>query len=555
MDSRTGDRMRVGRRIVHWVAGLALLWVTLAASAQAAEPPRLVLQITVDQLRGDMLARYRDRFGEGGFRRLMDHGLWYANAHYSAGNTFTASGHAVLTTGADTPEHGMVANEWFDRTSGKVMYATADAVSPVLGEPVRPGAGLSPRNLTASTFGDELVAASAGRSRAYSVAGKDRSAIIPGGHRGKALWFSELTGGFVSSRYYWDALPSWVEAWNAGRPVDAYAGRAWTLLRPPESYRFSESAYGRPPAALGPSFPHLLPAAGEPTFLSALRFTPWLDAHTAAFARELIRREKLGRGSAPDYLAISFSGTDYIGHAFGPDSREYEDQLLRLDGVLAQLFAAADASAGRHRVLLVLSADHGADDIPEAARDKGYEAGRHDPDALRRFANAALRARFGVDADLVQAFVPPGFYLDRARMAELGLDPAAVEAALGAALRDVPGIAYAFARSDLLAGRIGRTPLLDRVARSFHPTRSGDVMIVQSPFWYLYPQAQTFAAMHGSPYSYDTHVPVILAGAGIPPRKVYRRVDPASLAPTLAVMLEVKSPSGAHAEVLTEALP
>ena len=171
------------------LAGWAL-WLSIALTSAGAEPPRVVLQITVDQLRGDMLARYRDRFGPGGFRRLLDEGTVFTNAHYGTGNTFTAAGHAVLVTGADTPEHGMVANDWWDRETGKTIYCTADSAHQLLGEPTKAGAGTSPLNLTSTTLGDELVGATNGRSRAFAVAGKDRSAIIPGGHRGKVFWWS-----------------------------------------------------------------------------------------------------------------------------------------------------------------------------------------------------------------------------------------------------------------------------------------------------------------------------------------------------------------------------
>ncbi len=524
----------------------------------AAENPRLVLQITVDQLRGDLLPRYHARFGNGGFRRLLEQGIYYANAHYDAGNTFTSSGHAVLATGAATAEHGIVANEWWDRKSGRILYCTADPEHPIVGEADNTGAGMSPANLTSTTFGDELVLGSGSRSRAFAIAGKDRSAIIPGGHLGKAYWFSEVSGGFVTSTYYTPALPGWVQRWNDGKYWTRYRSLNWTPLYEVSSYRYAakfENLYARPNPTLGRIFPHPLIAKSDALFFTALRFTPFLDEYTAAFAEKLIQEENVGHGQGTDYLSISFSATDYIGHAWGPNSVESEDNLLHLDRTLAELFAFIDRTVGLEHTLIVLSADHGVDDIPEDKRGLGYAAGRIYPDKLKDLANGYLKKRFAVEENLVAAFVPPGFYFDQARIAALRLESAAVEEALAQALRAVPGIAGAFTRSDLLAGRIGHTPILDKMQRAFHPTRSGDVVVLQSQFWYMYPDADAFAAMHGSPYESDTFVPILWLGHGLKPKISRKPVSPAEIAPTLAAALGIKSPSGCtQPELLMEVL-
>jgi predicted AlkP superfamily pyrophosphatase or phosphodiesterase len=530
-----------------WVfVGLFLL-LGLAWSARAAPPPRLVLQLTVDQLRGDQLLRYREKFGPGGFRLLLDRGRYFANAHYETSNTLTASGHAVLVTGADTAEHGIVANDWWDRATGQPVYCTADARYPVFGDPAKPGAGMSPHRLTSSTVGDELVLAGAGRSRAFAVAGKDRSAILPAGHLGIALWFSDKTGAFTSSSFYFPALPAWVDAWNAPKPADRYRRLDWRPLREPTTYRFFANAanpLARPDPVLGRAFPHPLLAKSDALFFKALLVTPFLDELTAALATELLDREKLGQRDATDYLSISFSGNDYIGHAYGPDSMEAEDSLLRLDATLAALFTHLERTVGLARTVIVLSADHGVDDIPEAHRTRGRSADRFFPEKIRAAANAALRSHFGVADDLVAAFMPPGLYLDAKKLSALKLDPVAVEAALAAHLRSAPGVAHALTRTDLLAGRVPRSALLDRVQRGFHPSRSGDVVIVQQPFWYMYSDAEGYAAMHGSPYAYDTFVPVIVLAPGVAAGLSHAAVSPAQIAPTLAALLEISPPSG-----------
>jgi hypothetical protein len=249
---------------------------------------------------------------------------------------------------------------------------------------------------------------------------------------------------------------------------------------------------------------------------------------------------------------VSLSGFDYVGHAYGPSSFESADALLRLDGWLAGFLAFVDEQVGAGHTLVVLAADHGVDEIPEARRAAGYDAGRFYPDAIFAQVNRALDKRFGVTGDLVAAFVPPGLYLDRTRIAALKLDAAAVETALAEEMSAVPGVAFALTRTDLLAGRVPQTELMKRMQRAFHPQRSGDVVIVQQQFWYLYPDAECCAAMHGSPYSYDTFVPVIFAGAGIGPATVRRPVEPASIAPTIAALLGIDPPSGASAPVLDE---
>jgi predicted AlkP superfamily pyrophosphatase or phosphodiesterase len=526
------------------LAALLLALGVFVTATHAAEPPRLVLQITVDQLRGDMLPRFRDRFGAGGFKRLMEQGAWYANAHYGTGNTFTASGHAVLVTGADTAEHGIVANSWFDRALGRRISCTFDSEH-----------GASPRNLGSTTVADELVVASGGQSRAFAVAGKDRSAIIPAGRRGTAYWYDDKTGLFGHSSWYGAAPPAWVKAWNDAHPAAAYRGREWTPLEASRrgfTPRMTANEHARPTPAIGRTFPHKLPDLADRGLFEALPELPVFDEYTLAFVRELMLRENLGRGPATDYLSVSLSQLDYTGHGFGPNSLEYADSLLRLDTTLAGFLAFVDDRVGAGRSLIVLSADHGVDEIPEVRSSERFDAGRFYPDKLREQMNRAMATRFGVTADLVAGFVPPGLYLDRGRIAALKLDFVAVEAALATEMRTVSGVAHALTRSDLLAGRLPDTALMRRMQRAFHPERSGDVVIVQKQFWYLYSEAECCGAMHGSPYSYDTHVPVIFTGAGIAPAAITRAVEPASVAPTIAALLGIEMPSGSSAPVLDE---
>ena len=545
---------------------LALTVLALAVPALAASPaPRLILQITVDQLRGDLPGRYRDRLGEGGFRYLLENGTWYANAHYQHANTETAVGHATLATGADPSRHGMVANDWIDPDTGAFIYNTEDDRHHLIGNEPKAHEGVSPRNLLVSTFGDELVVYNGGRSRVFSVSVKDRGAIIPGGHAGKAFWFSKSTGEFVTSTYYYDEYPQWVKQWNAAKPADAYRSKSWDLLNERSSYVFGQMD-DRPFEAdfkpLGRTFPHSL-GGDTKYFYLLLTLTPVGDALTLDFAKALIEKEKLGQKDAIDYLQISFSSTDYIGHLFGPSSLETEDNILRLDRTLADLFRFIDEKVGLNQTLIVLSADHGAPEAPEYMAALGLSTGRFAFDWFKTEGplTKALQKRFGRD-DLVAGHSHPYLYLNHTAVAEAGLEVEVVERFVAEELMKIPGIAYAMTRSDLLAGRITESPVQNQIRRSFHPTRSGNIHLVPEHYWFLHSTEEaekmgigSIAAIHGSPWAYDTFVPIFFAGNGVPARIIGRRVAPTDIAPTLAAYLGIKPPSGSVGSVLTEVSP
>ena len=324
-------------------AFLLLIFGTSRAQRNDSAKPKLVLQITVDQLRGDLPTRYLDRLGKGGFRYLLEQGTHYTNAHYRHANTETAVGHATLFTGADPARHGLVGNNWIDQSTGELVYNTEDDRHHLIGKSPKPHKGVSPRNLLASTIGDELVVANAGRSRVFSVSVKDRGAIIPGGHAGKAFWYSKSSGKFVTSTYYYDEYPQWVNKWNEAKPADQYRGKAWKLLHDRSTYlagKMDDRVYEASLPPLGRTFPHQY---GDNKYLYLiLSLTPVGDELTLDFAKTLIENEKVGQGDYVDFMAVSFSSTDYVGHMFGPSSLESEDNVLRLDRVLAELFEFVD---------------------------------------------------------------------------------------------------------------------------------------------------------------------------------------------------------------------
>ncbi len=545
---------------------VALTILSLTALALADSPaPQLILQITVDQLRGDLPGRYRDRLGEGGFRYLLENGTWYANAHYQHANTETAVGHATLATGADPSRHGIVANDWIDPDTGAFVYNTEDDRHHIIGTEPKAHEGVSPRNLLVSTIGDELVVHNGGRSRVFSVSVKDRGAILPGGHAGKAFWFSKSTGSFVTSTYYYEDYPQWVKRWNAAKPADAYRTKSWDLLNDRSTYVFGHMD-NRPYEAdfkpLGRTFPHSL-GGDTKYFYLLLTLTPVGDALTLDFAKALIENEKLGSKDSNDYLQISFSSTDYIGHLFGPSSLETEDNILRLDRTLAELFRFIDKKVGLDKTLIVLSADHGAPEAPEYMAGLGLSTGRFAFDWFKTQGplTQALQKRFG-RTDLIVGHSHPYLYLNPAAVADAGLDVAEVERFVADELMKIPGIAYAMTRSDLLAGRITESPVQNQIRRSFHPTRSGNIHLVPEHYWFLHSTEEaekmgigSIAAIHGSPWAYDTFVPIFIAGNGVPAQKIGRRVAPTDIVATLAVYFGIKPPSGSVGNVLTEVLP
>ncbi|WP_417672101.1 alkaline phosphatase family protein [Roseibium sp.] len=554
--------------------GLAVSGLASTLAVAAEQQPKLVLQITVDQLRGDFLDRNRQHFGDGGFRYLLDSGTVFTNAHHRHANTETIVGHVTLATGTDPAIHGMVANLWFDRKEGAPHYNVQDARYPLVGEggvdqsteldPTQRAAttdGRSPSAILTSTLADEISIGISNGSKVFGVSVKDRGAISMAGHTGTAYWFSKSDASFISSTYYMDDYPAWVREWNAAGHVSAYAGTSWTLADSGESYRFADAddmEWETDFPGFGRAFPHPYgEAEGDRFFTTRLTLGPAGDVLTAEFAKALIDAEDIGSDAVTDYLSVSFSSTDYVGHIFGPSSLETEDNLRHLDRTLAGLLAHVDEKVGLDNTLIVLSADHGAAEVPGYLRSIGIDAHYFDFEAADKGpAIAALKSEFGIAEELIESFSNPYVYLDRDVIAQRGLDFDRVARRVASELADMPGIAFAVSSADLRAGAVASTSISEAVLANFHASRSGDIYIVFEPHWFIGDMdGLTVAGAHGSPWSYDTHVPIILAGPGITAQRVYRRVETVDLAPTVAAYLRIKAPSGTRGRILTEALP
>ena len=550
--------------------------IALSAPALANDPhpaPKLILQITVDQLRGDLPTRYYERLGEGGFRYLWETGVVYRNAHHAHANTETIVGHATLATGAHPSDHGMVGNLWFDREKGAVTYnvedsryrlltAGADVDADAEIDPTQRAAnseGRSPAAILVSTFSDELRSNSGGRSKAIAVSVKDRGAISLAGHAGTAFWFSKAGGEFVTSNYYLDKYPQWVTEWNKKQLPRAYANTRWELMHGQDSYLFGSSddrPWETDVGGFGRVFPHDFGDGGSPYFTTWLTLSPAGDELVLDFAKAALVGENLGKGDNTDFLSVSFSSTDYVGHVFGPSSLEAEDNLLRLDRSLAALLGFVDEQVGLSNTLIVLSADHGGPDSPGYLNSLGIPAGYVDPDSWdRQAAIERIKDRFEIDGELIEKYAHPYLYFSAAVKADRNIDQAALEAAAAEELSKFPGVSVAVSSTALKNGNVPDTWLYRSVLNNFHPKRSGDIYIVFEPNWFINDfDGLTVAATHGSPWTYDTYVPIVFAGAGLGPAIIDRKVQTVDIAPTLSAFLGIKAPSGSQGRALTEVL-
>jgi predicted AlkP superfamily pyrophosphatase or phosphodiesterase len=554
---------------------LGLFWMLVLVPAGVASAansaPALVLQITVDQLRADLLTRNHEHFGEGGFRYLGERGVVYRDAHHAHANTETIVGHTTLATGAQPAVHGMVGNLWRDREARRTVYNVEDSRYRLLTEgadvdqdaeidPTQRAArseGRSPSAILTTTFSDELVAATNGAAKVIGVSVKDRGAISMAGHAGTAYWFSKASGQFVTSSYYLDRYPGWVIAHNAGEPASAYAGQRWSLLQAPETYRFIDSddrPWETAVGAFGRVFPHEYGDGSSPYFTTWLTLSPAGDRLVLDFALAAIEGEGLGRDEVTDYLSVSFSATDYVGHVFGPSSLEAEDNLRHLDRTIADLLANVDRLVGLDRTLIILSADHGGPDAPGYLQSHGIPAGYVDPESWNGAAALErVKRRFSIEDNLIESYSHPYLYLSDAVVSNPAVDRAAIEAALVDELQALDDVALAVASESLRTGKHPDTPLHRAVLNNFHPKRSGDIFLVFEPNRFINDfDGLTVASTHGSPWAYDTHVPVIFAGHGLVPAKVDRRVETVSVAPTLSAYLGIREPSGAAGPVLVE---
>jgi hypothetical protein len=537
--------MRLSRtlRVALLLLG-SLPWSMSTAFASAYNArPKLIVVIVIDQFRGDYLERYRDRFGEGGFRLFLDHGAYFTDCNYDYANTRTAPGHATLFTGTYTSGHGIIANEWWDPQKKKRVTSVEDDTVKIVGlNADRPGPGASPHNLMSDTLGDELKLATGGQSRGFAISLKDRAAVLPAGFSGDgAYWIDPKSGNWITSTYYRPDLPEWVRNFNGSTPSAGRAARYW-----------NREWKDRDGNVLGSTAPRNAKDGSPAGFYEVVGSTPFANEYQLEFAKELVVYEKLGANSATDLLVISLSANDILGHQVGPDSPQMRSMALELDRQLGDFFSFLGRQIGMANVWMALSADHGVAPLPEFAKTLRLPAANLDARALREQINSQLSKKYAKKADYVLDFDYPLAWLNAEAFAGTvgGKDESVAEGDVGEAMKRA-GLTGYFAKSQLARGDIPPTEIGRRYAHSYSPESGWYVIGIPAPFHV----GITKGTDHATPFSYDTHVPLAFYGLAFQPGIYRTHAEPVDLAVTLASLLGINAPALATGRVLTEALP
>lgn len=505
-----------------------LLPALALASAYNARP-KLVVVIIIDQFRGDYPQRYYDDFGPNGFRLLMDHGAYFADCYYDYANLRTAPGHATLLTGAYSNGHGILSNEWWDAQKKGEVTSVEDHSTHLVGAA---GIGASPHNLLASTLGDELKLATQGKARVFGISLKDRAAVLPAGWAGDgAYWIEKNSGAWITSTYYRGQLPAWVQQFNQSKVADKYWNREWKN-------------------SSGQVLSTTTRQAGA-EFFSVVGPTPFANDYELEFARALITNEKLGSGPVTDLLTISLSANDLLGHALGPDSPKMRALAVAMDRQLAGFFDFLGKQFGLDNVWIALSADHGVAPLPGVAQSMRIPASGRDHEQLRKQINDMLTARLspGHPRDYVTDVFYPNAFVSQPAFSSLHLTEAAAEQAVGEALERI-GMRGFYTKAQLARGDVPDTKIGRQYLHSYSPYGGWYVLAVPAPFTI----GDTEGTDHGSPYSYDTHVPLAFYGKPFQAGMYYQHAEPVDLAATLASLLGINAPTAAVGHVLTEAL-
>ena len=526
-------------------------------AAGTEKPVKLAVLLVFDQFRGDYPARWKAQYGPDGLNRFLEQGAWYANAHYPYAVTVTGAGHASLVAGSSPRVHGVIGNNWRDPASGASVYcATTERYQRVPAGKGRGGDG-SPERLMGPTVGDAIRSNAQSGSKIASFSLKDRGAILPGGLKGNIVyWWDSDSGDFVTSTYYRDTVAEWVSAFNAKKPADKWFGTTWNRLRADLDYdklAGPDDVVGEGPGIAkkqGRAFPHPFPSeTGKPdkTYYSALYTSPFSNELLADFALEAVRVEKLGQRDVPDLLCVSFSANDVVGHMWGPDSHEVLDITLRTDALLARFFKELDTLVGKGNYGVVLSADHGVCPLPEVATSKGAKAAKRiDAVKIGQGLVAYLREQFKL-GEKVQPLIgslDENLYLNPKAFGDT--DIAKVREAAATWLRKQDGIGCCYTRGQLESDAPTDDALLRQARLSFHPKSSGDLLVLPGYGCLFGGSASATGTSHGTPYDYDTHVPLLVYGPGIKPGKRDNKVSCLASAAILAQFLKVTPPPAAE---------
>ena len=524
----------------------------LLSQNNSSVKPKLVVGIVVDQMRNDYIYRYWDRFGEGGFKRLINDGFYFKNAHYNYIPTYTGPGHSSIYTGTTPRTHAIIANDWHIKSSAISNYCVSDTGVKSIGCTNKNGK-MSPKNQLSSTIGDELKISTNQIGKVFSIALKDRSSILPAGHAANAaFWYDEITGNFISSSWYIKELPSWVNAFNNKKFPKVYLTKGWQTLYPISSYSNSladNNNYEASPikkAAI--TFPYNYKDFIEKNDFSIIKSNPYGNTITKDLAISCLINESLGKDNIPDLLCISFSSPDYIGHYYGPRSIEAEDIYLRLDKDIEDLLNTLDEQVGKNNYTIFLTADHGGADVPNHLIDSKIPAGYIKEKYLVTEIKKFLQRSFG-DSSIFENNSNEQIFLDARKINQLNLKTAEVESKLADFLITINGISEAFTSSTLKTQSFYKNDYATLLQNGYNHKLSGNVCYIYNPAWMDYSEKGT---THGAGYNYDTHVPIIFYGNGIKKGNYFQYVSITQIAPTICELLQINQTNGCISDPLNE---
>jgi predicted AlkP superfamily pyrophosphatase or phosphodiesterase len=530
---------------------LSFLAAFNCSAQNVTDKPKLVVGIVVDQMKQEYLTRFYSNFGQGGFKRLVEEGFMAKNAHYNYASTSTGPGHASIYTGTTPSVHGIIENNWYSRLLKRSVYCAEDTAALAVGGSARSGQ-ISPRNLYSSTITDELKLYTQKKGKVIAMSIKDRGSALPGGHLADgSYWYDSNTGEFMTSDYYMDELPAWVKAFNGQNKASQYLDLTWDLLLPADKYTASGPDNSEYEIGFSgketPTFPYNLKELRTTNKnYSLLPSTPYGNTILTDLALAAIEGEQLGKDATPDFLALSYSSTDYVGHNFGPQSKEVEDLYIRLDKELAKLFETLDLKVGKGQYTVFLSADHAVAENSIRMKNNGYRVDNANLGAIAQEITEALNVRFG-NQKWIESFSKI-IHLDRELLDEYDIDRYEMQLFIAEKMMEQEGIHLALTARDLVRNDFS-SGVKHLMQNSYHTKESGDVITVLDPGWQTGREKGTG---HGNPWTYDTHIPILFYGWGVKTGQSVREIHITDIAPTISMLLNMRLPNGSTGQPIQE---
>ncbi|KYG83274.1 alkaline phosphatase PafA [Roseivirga echinicomitans] len=531
------------KKFSYLVLILTLLCSVQLSAQKVNEKPKLVVGIIVDQMKQEYLTRFYDSYGEGGFKRFVEEGFMARNGQYDYAYTVTGPGHASVYTGTTPAVHGIVNNSWYSRSLKRSVYCAEDTTVLAVGGSAKNGL-ISPINLYSTTITDELKLYTQRKGKVIAMSIKDRGAALPGGHLSDgSYWYDSSTGEFMTSTYYMNDLPSWVKSFNAAKNVDKYLNMTWDTFLPIEKYTASgpddspyESGFKGKDT---PTFPYDLKTLRKDNGnFSMISSTPFGNSMLTDLALLALDAENLGQDNTPDFLAVSYSSTDYVGHNFGPLSKEVQDTYIRLDRELARLFKALDQKVGKGNYTVFLSADHAVAENSKRMKDDGFKIDNLSSRVTRKAVTDALNAKYG-EKEWIESF-SSNIHLNHDLIAAEGVDLYEMQTLVAQKMMEQEGVYMALTAHDLVTNNYTKS-IKNLMQNAFHTKESGDVLIVMDPGWQT---GGSKGTSHGNPWTYDTHVPILFFGWGVKQGSSVREIHITDIAPTISMLLNMRLPNG-----------